>query len=243
VRIGLGPIALAHATRAHLEAMAHAAVAASFDSIWVAESRADAVGGGVAAAALLAQLAPIRVGAVIDVGADHPLYLAEDMAVADLASRGRLEVVLRGGLEEQLEVLVRALGGAHLQFDGQSLRVPARLDANQPAPQRLALNPAPAQPAIPMWLEGASPALAMRLGVGLASTWRQSAAIPPESGRWPGMLLCPNGVLADDLLAAAGRSSAYFLVAADTASEAASAGRRLVGPLRMPEFPAWINQQ
>jgi hypothetical protein len=31
-------------------------------------------------------------------------------------------------------------------------------------------------------------------------------------------------------------------VAATTPAEAAAAGRRLVGPLRMPDFPGWIDQ-
>src|SRR5258707_9402891 len=138
MRIGLGPIALKNATRIQLESFGREAVASSFDAMWLSESRADGVGGGLAAAALLAQAVPIRVGAVIDAGLYHPLHLAEDIAIADLTSQGRIEVLLRASagdatfLEEFLNVLAAALSGAHIQFDGAHLPLPARLAAHQP---------------------------------------------------------------------------------------------------------------
>ena len=241
MRIGLGPLPLGRATQAELHELADAAVAASFDSIWVAEARDQGVGGGLAAAALVAQHVPIRVGAVVDFGRDHPLYLAEDIAVADLTCGGRIEVLLRGGTVEQLRLLVDALSGAHLHFEGPTLRVPAGLAANQPAPSKLALNPRPAQPVVPIWVDDAR--LAADVGVGVAATWQPGGAAPPSAGRWPAMLLCPDDVEASELLTVAGDSAPYFLVAANTRAEVVSAGRRLVGPLRMPEFPDWIRHQ
>src|SRR5438552_8220295 len=106
MKVGLGPIPLAATSRAELEALAGAAVAGSFDAIWVGEDRTQGAGGGLAAAALLAQLVPIRMGALLDFGGYHPLYAAEDIAVADLTSQGRVEVLLRGGSEEQVRLLV-----------------------------------------------------------------------------------------------------------------------------------------
>jgi alkanesulfonate monooxygenase SsuD/methylene tetrahydromethanopterin reductase-like flavin-dependent oxidoreductase (luciferase family) len=242
MKLGLGPIPLQDISRHELEELAHAAVAASFDAVWVSESRDAGAGGGLAAAAMLAQLVPIRTGAVLDFGGYHPLHAAEDIAVADLSSGGRIEVMLHGGSEEQARLLVDALSGAHIQFEGAHLRVPARLDANQPAPSHLALNPRPAQPAVPIWIDGDEAEAAERLGVGVAAGWSEGAAAPRPLGRWPGMLLCPADVRAEDLLRAVGGRAAYFLVAARDPSEVAAAGRRLGGPLRMPEFPEWINQ-
>jgi len=117
LKLGLGPIPLQGMARHELERLATAAVEASFDSVWVAESRSQGVGGGLAAAALVAQLVPIRVGALVDAGVYHPLHMAEDIAIADLTSQGRLEVLLRGGSDEHLQVLVAALSGAHLPRD------------------------------------------------------------------------------------------------------------------------------
>jgi hypothetical protein len=243
VKLGVGPIPLRGTTRQQLEELARAAVEASFDSIWVAESRAEGVGGGLAAAALLAQVVPIRVGALIDVGGYHPLHIAEDIAIADLTSQGRVEVVLRGEPDEHLRVLVVALSGAHLRFDGVELRVPARLDANQPVAERLALNPRPAQPVVPMWVLNPESDLPGALGLASAAAWRPGVTVPAAAGRLPGMLLCPTDAESRDLLRAAGESAGYFVIAARTPRDVAMSGRRLVGPLRMPGFPDWINAQ
>jgi len=220
MRLGLGPIDLARISPRELRALAEAAVAASFDCVWV-----GGAGGALAAAAMVAQWVPVRVGAVADVGTYHPLHLAEDIAVADLTCAGRLEVLLRPAnvdadvLEEHLEVLAMALSGAHLQWNGKHLRVPARLADNGPVPERLALNPRPMQPAVPVWVLGR-----------------------PAARGLPQLVLCPAGVTSGELLAAAGDNGGYFLVDAATPDEVRSAGRRLAGPLRMPEFPAWVNE-
>jgi len=251
MKLGLGPISLHGATRVSLAGMAAQAVASSFDAVWVSESREGGAGAGLAAAALLAQAVPIRVGAVVDVGLYHPLHLAEDVAIADLTSQGRIEVILRIAaagqrdlLEEHIQVLALALSGAHIKWTGKHLRVPAGIDANQPAPSRLALNPRPAQPAVPIWIESSETwgeELSRRLGFGVAAQWRQGAKAPSATGRWPGMLLCPTEVEPNDLLSAVGEGAGYFVVAARNPHEAALAGRRLAGPLRMPEFPDWVN--
>ena len=45
MRLGLGPIGLKNATGGDLDSLGRQAVASSFDAVWVAESRADGVGG------------------------------------------------------------------------------------------------------------------------------------------------------------------------------------------------------
>lgn len=247
MRLGAGPVSLKGATRARLDSLAAQAVASSFDSIWVAESRSEGVGGGLAAAAMLAQAVPIRVGAVVDVGGYHPLYLAEDVAVADLTSQGRMEVLLsvtEGWDEEHLRVLASALSGAHIKWRGEHLRIPAGIDANQPVPGRLALNPRPAQPVVPIWIEASQSwiePVAREIGFGIAARWRHGGKVPAATGRWPGMVLCPADIEPNALLDAAGDAAGYFLVSARTTEEVKESGSRLAGPLRMPEFPDWIN--
>ena len=260
MRLGLGPIGLGQLSRSDLLAFAAAATEASFDSLWVAEARGVGAGGALGAAALVAQRTPIRIGASVEVGLYHPLYLAEDIAVADIATGGRVEVLLRlpapGAAQryatrmdritvrEHLSVLASALAGAHVTFKGARLRVPAGLDANQPSPNRLALNPAPAQPVVPVWVEVQdewTAEVASRLGFGLAVPWSAGMRKPPEVGRWPALVLCPDEVPVDRMLEVAGDSAPYFVVAASTPQAAAAAGRRLAGPLRMPDFPDWVN--
>ena len=55
------------------------------------------------------------------------------------------------------------------------------------------------------------------------------------------MLRCSAEVEPGDLLAAAGEGAGYFLIAAKTPADVASAGRRLAGAMRMPDFPDWVN--
>ena len=258
MRLGAGPFELGHVDGRTLRTLAERAAAASFDAMWVAEARRERAGGALAAAAMVAQWVPIRAGAVVDAALYHPLHLAEDVAVADLTCQGRLEVVLRFDSSpaarydtpahaswdvEWLEVLGRALSGAHVRHDGPRLRIPARLEANQPGPARLAVNPRPAQPAVPIWVLGGSPELvAAARGQGLAEArpWNGGEALPPPAGRWPGMAFCAPGAEAAEMLASAGEDACYFVVAARSAEELEAAGRRLAGPLRMPEFPDWV---
>ena len=253
MRLGLGPIDLATASRQNLRALAEQAAASSFDAIWVAESRAERTGGALAAAAMVGQWTPIRVGAVVDLGVYHPLHLAEDIAVADVTCAGRLELVLRPAhddpevIKEHLHVLTAALAGAHIQWEGLHLRIPGRLAENGAVPQKLAVNPPPVQPLIPAWLmETAAEewtALADRLGFGVAWPWRRGLQLGPGRGRLPRLVLCPKFVEPVDLLAAAEEHAGYFVVDASTPDEVRTAGRRLVGALRMPDFPDWVHAE
>jgi hypothetical protein len=66
-------------------------------------------------------------------------------------------------------------------------------------------------------------------------------SVGPPRARLPRLLLCPGHVEAAELLAAAGDDAGYFVVGASTPEEVRAAGRRLAGPLRMPEFPDWVQ--
>ena len=250
MRLGLGPIDVRELDGRRLRDLAEAATAATFDCVWVAENRDAGAGGALAAAAMLAQWTPVRAGAVVDLGLYHPLHLAEDIAVADVATGGRIEVVLRAArddpdvVKEHLHVLASALAGAHIQWEGLHLRIPARLADNGQVPQRLAVNPPPVQPVVPIWaLEPEEPwaAVADRLGFGAAQHFHAGITVGPLRSRLPRLLLCPAHVEPAELLAAAGDAAGYFVVSASTPEEVRSVGRRLVGPLRMPEFPDWVN--
>jgi len=250
MRLGLGPIDLATTRGRELRALVEAAASASFDAVWVSESRGKGAGGALAAAALVAQWTPIRVGAVADLGLYHPLHLAEDIAVADITSAGRLEVMLRAAnddpevIKEHLHVLSSALAGAHIQWEGLHLRIPARLADNGAVPQRLAVNPPPVQPVVPAWILDQADewsSLADRLGFGIASPWHAGLSIPASRSRLLRAVLCAQYVEPAALLSAAGEEAAYFVVSASTPADVIDAGRRLVGPLRMPEFPDWVH--
>jgi alkanesulfonate monooxygenase SsuD/methylene tetrahydromethanopterin reductase-like flavin-dependent oxidoreductase (luciferase family) len=261
MRIGFGPLALSDLTATDLRQMARKAESAGCDSVWVSEARGRGAGGGLAAAAYLAELVAIRVGVVVQAGLYHPLHLAEDIAVADVSSQGRIEVAITQGdqtgarrygvarsaarVAEEIGIVTTALSGAHFRHEGRYYRIPANLPANGATPSRLAINPTPAQPSVPIWLDAGMPrseSLSRRLGLGVLLAWDERGGRPRRSiPGLPPIILCPPTAGVDELVAAAEGGPRYFLVGASTPAEADAMDRRLVAALRMPDPPAWVT--
>ncbi|MHB8617974.1 MAG: LLM class flavin-dependent oxidoreductase [Chloroflexota bacterium] len=262
MRFGLGPLSLAHFDGRALIRMAEAAEAAGFDALWLAEDRAAGAGGGLAAAAFVAQHTVLSVGVAVAFDLYHPLHLAEDSAVADLASGGRVELLLTpsppaaavrygvaavgGRREEELSVLAQALAGSHVRFKGRHLSVPAELPENQPSPTGLAVNPRPAQARIPGWLavtEASQRELARSLGFGGAVRLEEReyfVQAPPAA--LPDIALCPGHVSVAELQAVAGQGAGYFLIGAST-DEQARAASPIFARMRMADLPDWVLAQ
>lgn len=261
MRIGLGPLSLGDFAAADLRQLAKKAESAGYDSIWVSESRGRGAGGALAAASFLGELVAIRIGAVVEAGLFHPLHLAEDIAVADVATGGRIEVAIvqadalaarRYGvrqsasrLAEEVGVVRTALSGVHFRHEGRYYRIPANLPANGSTPSRLAINPPPVQPSVPIWLDAEVPraaTLARRNGCGLLVGWngRNEQAANIGSGL-PTAILTPPSASVADIAAAADAGMTYFLVGAGTPMEAEAVGTRLMAALRMPGPPAWVT--
>ena len=142
--------------------------------------------------------------------------------------------------EEQLQVFAAALSGAHIQWSGEHLSVPARIDANQPAPDRLALNPRPAQPAVPIWVESSEKwmdDLARRI----VSGCRRVRDPQPESRRPQdaGRACCSARTTSppEDLLARPGTRPAISSSLPRLAADVESAGRRLAGRVANARLP------
>ena len=123
-----------------------------FEAAWLA---ANDSGGGeagrslFAAAALAERTERIRIGvwSVLDPSL-HPLRLAEDLAVLDIVSGGRLDWAPTGvGLEESLEVVALAWQGEAFSHAGERFEFP-----------ELVCLPVPEQKPHPMvWLPGDGP--------------------------------------------------------------------------------------
>ena len=154
----------------------------------------------VAAAALAARVGSIRIAAEVEVGEAHPIEVAEEAAVVDVASGGRLILVATPapGREdrfgEALDLMRTALSPAPFRFEGPTWRVPANLPANEHNLERLArLTPSPVQPRLELWGAGAGREAALARGLGhlagaeddpadLARAWdRAAAALGPAA--------------------------------------------------------------
>jgi alkanesulfonate monooxygenase SsuD/methylene tetrahydromethanopterin reductase-like flavin-dependent oxidoreductase (luciferase family) len=99
-------------------------------------------------------------------GVDHPVTLAEDLAVLDNISGGRVVALVDTGAlgfdaaREDLSLLLAALTPRPVQHRGVRWQVPAGLEGHE-APDSIEVTPKPVQVEIPVWLTGAA---AERLG-------------------------------------------------------------------------------
>jgi alkanesulfonate monooxygenase SsuD/methylene tetrahydromethanopterin reductase-like flavin-dependent oxidoreductase (luciferase family) len=166
---------------------------AGLDGVLLAPSRALPAA-LVAAAALAARVPSIRIAAEVEVGEAHPLEVAEEAAVVDVASGGRLILVAvpaRGREDragEALDLLRTALAPAPFRFEGPTWRVPANLPRNEHnLEERARLTPSPAQPRLEVWGAGAAREAALARGLGflaaegddpgaLGAAWERAAA-------------------------------------------------------------------
>jgi alkanesulfonate monooxygenase SsuD/methylene tetrahydromethanopterin reductase-like flavin-dependent oxidoreductase (luciferase family) len=141
-------------------AEAVAAESAGFDAVWI--ERADVEPAALAAHVAVATTG-LRVGVTAALGVDHPIELAEQIAVADLALNGRLVLAVRPapGTEsrfaEALDLLLACFGSHPFGHEGEAWRVPANLPTNVfNVETNVRVTPSPAQFELPVWVAGTS---------------------------------------------------------------------------------------
>ena len=127
----------------------------------------------VAAAALAARVPDVRIAVEALVGDRHPLEVAEEAAIVDVESGGRVILVARPapGREdvfgEALDLLRLCFAAAPFRFEGEHWRVPANLEQNVHNPERrIRMLPSPAQPRLELWTAGAGRADGIGRGLG-----------------------------------------------------------------------------
>jgi len=147
------------------EAVAEAVAAEElgFDAVWI--EAGGAAPPPVEPAAMAARLAEptigVRIGVTAAVGVEHPVELAEQMAVADLAVGGRLVLAVRPvpgsgeRLAEVLDLLLDSLASHPFRHQGPAWPTPANLAQNVfNVEQRVRVTPPPAQFEMPLWVAG-----------------------------------------------------------------------------------------
>lgn len=152
-----------------------------YDAVWI--DGADAASTTIEPAPLAARLAAttsgVRVGVTAVVGRNHPIELAEQMAVADLALGGRLVLSVRSEpgtgnrLAEALDLMLDCFASHPFRHAGPTWPAPANRPENTfNLEQRIRVTPAPAQFELPVWVagvEGRAAATERALGI-LADT-------------------------------------------------------------------------
>ena len=102
----------------------------------------------------------VRVAVRVRLGLEHPVTVAEELAILDNVNNGRTVVLADTGeldaeaAEDEVAVLREALSSRHLQHEGARWKVPAGLPANVTAPKSISVTPKPAQLEVPFWMTG-----------------------------------------------------------------------------------------
>jgi hypothetical protein len=111
------------------------------------------------AATIVAATTTVRVIVGVNVGDEHPVTLAEEIAVLDNLSNGRIGVIAELGslgvddATEDVAVLQASWSGRPLAHRGTRWQVPAGLRGHV-APAAVMVTPPPAQLEIPLWVAG-----------------------------------------------------------------------------------------
>ena len=181
-------------------------------------------------------------------GQEHPVTIAEELAVLDNVNNGRTVVLAdTGDLSEsdaadEIAVLREALGNRPLQHDGLRWKVPAGLPANATASKAIAVTPKPAQLEIPFWLTGGAAGEVAKPSH-LAVLARDAKAASVERSVQPAIAAI-TGTLEEDretviAWAAAGATHLLLELPEGAQHEAALAmiSRYLAPEVAMPNFP------
>lgn len=131
------------------------------DVLWLDHASDESYGSTLVTAAFLSAIIPsIRIAAVVDVG-PHPVSIAEQAGVADLALGGRLTLVVRCGddeidlLDETVGVLLLAFASRPFRHHGRRWTIPAQSEANTGwIEDRIIVTPTPSQLDLPIWIVG-----------------------------------------------------------------------------------------
>jgi alkanesulfonate monooxygenase SsuD/methylene tetrahydromethanopterin reductase-like flavin-dependent oxidoreductase (luciferase family) len=201
----------------------------------------------LAAGEVAATTRSVRIVVRVPLGSEHPITLAEELAVLDNLAGGRLVVLAdSAGLDadeaaEDLEVLRRSWTARPLRHRGVRWAVPAGI-AGHTAPAAVMVTPPPAQVEVPVWLTGTAAAtLAARSG--LPAVAERPADARPDLPVQPAATAL-TGDLHDDratVITWADAGATHLLVRAGPEAVATIA-RHLAPEVAMPGFPRVVAE-
>ena len=219
--------------------------AAEADAAGVPFVYVTAVPGAEAAigAAVATATTATRIVIGLQVGGENPVTLAEEIAVLDNLSNGRVVVIAEvGSLDidaatEDVSLLRAALGGRPLSHRGRRWQVPAGLPGHS-APPAVQVTPAPAQLVVPIWVAGAA-AKTVGRSLSIPVVAIDPSEIDADGQVAPGR--CPiGGDLATDrqlIVEWANAGTTHLLCALDGTATVAALARWLIPEVGMVGFP------
>ena len=195
----------------------------------------------------------VRVVARVRLGVEHPVTVAEELAVLDNVGNGRSIVLADTGAltqadaADEIALLREALGNRPLQHHGPRWDAPAGLPANANAPKAIAVTPKPAQLEVPFWLTGLHAS-----AIGAQASLPVLATEPPggPSGLFvqPGVARIEGELEADRRLVGewAGAGATHLFVELPRGARLEEVmtlvSRHLAPEVAMPHFPRVMSQ-
>ncbi|WP_111768675.1 LLM class flavin-dependent oxidoreductase [Nakamurella deserti] len=199
------------------------------------------------AAEIAARTVDPRVVVRVVLGVEHPVTLAEEVAVLDHLSAGRVVCVVdTGALDasaalEDLTLLRLSWSARFFRHDGARWTVPSGL-LGDGLPTTVSVTPKPAQLDIPVWLDGAV-AAPLAVSTGLPAVAHVLGDVDPAAQVQPAAATLSGDLEADRRLVGAWAAAAatHLLVAPAAAAAPDSlpdvVARYLQPEVGMPSFP------
>jgi hypothetical protein len=195
----------------------------------------------------------VRVVTRTRLGLEHPVTIAEELAILDNVNNGRTIVLVDSGdlddeaAADEIAVLREAMSSRPIQHDGPRWKVPAGLPANSAAPKSISVTPKPAQLEVPFWLTGAA---ARKVGVafGLPVLAREPGHLGDPKLVEPGLASITGNLKPDRELvtawAATGVTHLFVELpaGADPGQIMTLVSRHLAPEVLMPHFPRVMSE-
>jgi alkanesulfonate monooxygenase SsuD/methylene tetrahydromethanopterin reductase-like flavin-dependent oxidoreductase (luciferase family) len=203
----------------------------------------------VAAAAAAARTRLVRLIVRTRLGSDHPITLAEDLAVLDNLSGGRVVLLADTGdldleaAEEDLALLLAGLTPRAVRHEGPRWRVPAGLDGHEHV-DTIEVTPKPVQVQVPVWLTGAA-AAALAAGSDLPILATRPEEADARRPVQPAVAALSGELEADRELVGRWRDAGathLLLGAPTTPDQLAVIARYLIPEVAMPHFPRVVAE-
>ena len=200
------------------------------------------------AATVIVATTTVRVIVGLHVGDEHPVTLAEEIAVLDNLSNGRIGVIAELGslsvddATEDVSVLRASWSGRSIAHRGPRWQVPAGLPGHA-APQAVMVTPPPAQLEVSLWVAGDN-AADVGQSLGLPVVAGTAAEVDASSPVAPGRLTL-DGEVDTDRQAVIEWSSAgatHLLCALSGTASVEAIARWLQPEVAMVGFPRAVTE-
>ena len=202
----------------------------------------------VIAATVVAATSRVRVIVGVNVGDEHPVTIAEEIAVLDNLSNGRIGVIAElGALDpeaaaEDVTVMRGSWAGRPIRHHGRRWQVPAGLEGHV-APAAVMVTPPPAQLEMPLWVAGDA-AGAVATSLCLPAVANTPGAVDASATVAAGRATLTGEIDADRQLVGvwATAGTTHLLCALDGTATVEAMARWLVPEVAMVEFPRVVTE-